>query len=184
MEPLRIVLLIIAFIVVLSLLQFLISIHPPRYYDSRTPKDFGLQYENVHFETSDGIKIAGWWIPKKKANGTVIVGHGYPFDKGNILSQVLFLHPDYNLLLYDHRYFGESEGFITTVGIKEVRDVQAAVDFAKKRARKPVALYGFSLSASSMLMSQADVRAIVTEAPYAHLHLMIKRVYSIFGPLK
>jgi len=184
MEPLRIVLLIVGFIVILSLLQFLMSIHPPRYYDSKTPKELGLDYEKVSFTTSDGVQIAGWWIPGKKANGTVIVGHGYPFDKGNILPHVKFLHPDYHLLLYDHRYFGESEGFITTVGVKEVHDVQAAVDFAKKKARKPVALYGFSLSAASMLMSQTDVRAIVAEAPYANLHLMIKSVYSTFGPLK
>ena len=184
MEPLRIILLIIAFIVILSLLQFLLSIHPPRYYDLRTPEDLGLSYEKVSFRTSDGVKIAGWWIPGKKANGTVIVGHGYPFDKGNILPNVVFLHPEYNLLLYDHRYFGESEGYITTVGIKEVYDVKAAVDFAKKKARKPIALYGFSLSAFSMLMSNTDVKAIIAEAPYANLHLMIKRVYSLFGPIK
>ena len=143
MEPLRIILLIIAFIVILSLLQFLLSIHPPRYYDLRTPEDLGLSYEKVSFRTSDGVKIAGWWIPGKKANGTVIVGHGYPFDKGNILPNVVFLHPEYNLLLYDHRYFGESEGYITTVGIKEVYDVKAAVDFAKKKARKPLRCTGF-----------------------------------------
>jgi len=97
---------------------------------------------------------------------------------------VVFLHPEYNLLLYDHRYFGESEGYITTVGIKEVYDVKAAVDFAKKRSRKPIALYGFSLSAFSMLMSNTDVKAIIAEAPYANLHLMIKQVYSKFGPIK
>lgn len=181
---LKIVLIAIGVIVVISILQFLVSIHPPRYRDEGDPSDHGMEYENVSFVTEDGVKISAWLIPSKKANGTVVVGHGYPFDKANILPVVTYLHPDYNLLLYDHRYFGDSEGRITTVGIKEVKDVEAAVDFASKRFGKPIALYGFSLSASAMLMSKAEVSAIVADSPYADLEMMIKRVYAAFGPFK
>jgi len=100
---LKIVLFIVGFIIVASLAQFILSIHPPRYYESKTPEDYFLAYENVSFNTSDGIKISGWLLRSKKANGTVIVGHGYPFDKGNIFPVAKFLYPDYNLLFYDHR---------------------------------------------------------------------------------
>lgn len=182
----RIIILLIGIIFVISLLQFLISIHPPRYYDSDVPSNYGLKYENVSFMTSDKIRIKAWLIASEKANGTVIIGHGYPFDKGNILPVVKFLYPDYNLLLYDHRYFGESSGFITTVGIREVRDVNAAVGFVRERfgSEKPVALYGFSLSASAMIMSKAKVNAIIADSAYANLKNMVKHVYSVFGLLK
>jgi len=183
---LRTLIVLIGFVLVVSLLQFLMSIHPHRYYDSNTPDNYGLKYKNVSFMTSDKITIKAWLISSAKTNGTVIIGHGYPFDKGNILPVVKFLYPDYNLLLYDHRYFGESSGSITTIGIKEVEDVKAAVDFVHKRfgKKEPVALYGFSLSASSMLMAKTKVNAIISDSAYADLENMIKHVYSIFGPFK
>ena len=107
---LKLFLILIIFILIISLLQFFINIHPPRYHDKDRPDDYNLKYENVSFTTSDNIKIKAWLVPSKKANATVIIGHGYPFDKGNILPVAKFLYPDYNLLYYDHRYFGESEG--------------------------------------------------------------------------
>jgi len=183
---LKIFIFLIGFILLFSLMQFLISIHPPRYYDHSTPGDYDLKYENVSFTTSDGIKIKGWLITSKNANGTIVIGHGYPFDKGNILHAVIFLYPNYNLLLYDHRYFGESSGSITTVGIREVDDVKAAINFVHERFNEdePIALFGFSLSASAMLMAKSKVKAIIADSPYADLELMIKHVYSIFGPFK
>tara|TARA_Y100000310_G_scaffold253782_1_gene260731 strand:+ start:830 stop:1690 length:861 start_codon:yes stop_codon:yes gene_type:complete len=182
----QIILVIVGFIILYSLLQFFISIHPPRYYESKTPQNYDLHYENVSFKTSDQIKIKGWLIPSQTAQGTVIIGHGYPFDKGNILPVAKFLHPDYNLLFYDHRYFGESEGLITTVGVRETKDVEAAVQFVHHKFgnRKPVALYGFSLSASAMLMAQPPVEAIIADSPYANLEKMIAQIYFYFGPLK
>jgi len=183
---LRIIVIIFGFVLAVSFMQFFMSIHPKRYYDSDTPENYGLEYENVSFTTSDNIKIKAWLISSEKANGTVIIGHGYPFNKGNILPVAKFLYPDYNLLFYDHRYFGESEGSISTIGIKEVEDVKAAVEYAHKRfgEKEPVALYGFSLSASAMLMSKEKVNAIIADSGYASLENMIKHVYSMFGPLK
>ena len=182
----KIVLFLIGLVILVSLLQFFISIHPPKYTSKTNPSNFNLQYETVSFQTSDKIKIKAWLIPSKSANSTVIIGHGYPFDKSNILPVVKFLYPDHNLLLYDHRYFGESEGKITTVGLHEVKDVDAAIEFVRKKFGKnhPIALYGFSLSASAMLMSKSSVNAVIADSPYADLERMINQVYSFFGPLK
>jgi len=182
---LKIIVFIIGFIIIISIVQFLTSIHPPRYYSTNTPSSYGLEYENISFTTSDNINIRAWLISSEKALGTIIIGHGYPFDKGNILPVVKFLYPDYNLLLYDHRYFGESSGSISTVGLKEVEDVKAAIDFVHKRfPNKSIALYGFSLSASSMLMAKTKVNAIVSDSAYANLENIIKRVYKMFWFLK
>ena len=177
---------ILVFIFIFSLLQFLISIHPPKFYDYKTPKDFNIEYEDISFITSDNVKIKGWLIKSDKADGTVIIGHGYPFDKGNILPVAKFLYPDYNLLFYDHRYFGESEGRITTVGLKEVEDVKSAIKFVKEKFGKdePIALYGFSLSASAMLMTNQKVNAIIADSAYSNLEDMVEQIYSIFGPFK
>ncbi len=179
-------LVVFGFVFILSMLQFLLSIHPPRHHDDATPEQYGLPFERVAFRTADRIEIRGWLIPSAAANGTVIIGHGYPFDKGNILHVTSFLYPEYNLLYYDHRYFGESSGLVTTVGIKEAEDVRAAVAFARKRFgnNASVALYGFSLSAAAMMMSRAEVNAIIADSGYANLENMVKHVYKLFGPLK
>jgi len=181
----KIILIIIAFVILFPISHFFLSIRPIKFYTPTTPKDYNLEYENVSFVTSDKIKISAWLITSKTANTTVIAGHGYPFNKGNILPVIKFLHPNYNLLLYDHRYFGESKGFITTVGLKEIKDVEAAIKFIQdKFPKKQIALFGFSLSASAMLMSKANVSAIIVDSPYANLENIIKNIYSIFGPLK
>jgi len=181
----KIILITIGLIISVSILEFLISVHPPKILSSNTPKDYGIDYENVSFTTSDEILIKGWLLTSKKANGTVIVGHGYPFDKGNIFSLAKFLYPEYNLLLYDHRYFGESSGTFSTAGLKEVEDVKAAFKFVREKfGDEPIAFYGISLSASTMLMAKQDVNAIVVDSPYASLKLAIEHIYSIFGPLK
>ncbi len=182
----KIILVVLISIIIISLLKFLFGIHPLPFRTAETPASYGFSYENVSFSTDDGITIKGWLLKSKTAQGTVIVGHGYPFDKGNIFPIVTFLYPEYNLMLYDHRYFGESEGRITTVGAHEAKDVQAAVNYVKKRfgPQERVALYGFSLSASAMLMSNTSVSAIVADSPYANLDAMIKQAYLIFGPLK
>ncbi len=176
---------VIGFIIVYSLLQFLVSIHPPRVYSSKTPLDYGIPYEKVTFTTSDGIALSGWLLSSPRAKATIIIGHGYPFDKGNIFPVTKFLYPQYNLLFYDHRYFGESGGKITTVGLNEVEDVNAAVKFTKKRfPKQPLALYGFSLSAAAMLMAQPPAQAVIADSPYADLERMINHIYFYFGPLK
>jgi len=176
---LRIVLIICGIIIVISVLQFLLSIHPPKHVSTNKPE----KYENVSFKTEDGLTIRGWLLESKNASSTIIIGHGYPFDKGNILPVVEYLYPKYNLLLYDHRFFGESDGKISTVGAKETKDVQAAIEYVKEHKKGKIALYGFSLSASAMLMSKPDVDAIIADSPYANLENMAKQVYFIFGPL-
>ncbi|HNR51459.1 MAG TPA: alpha/beta hydrolase, partial [Deltaproteobacteria bacterium] len=42
----------------------------------RTPTDAGLAYEDVVIETSDGVRITGWWVPAADPRGTVLFCHG------------------------------------------------------------------------------------------------------------
>lgn len=181
----RVLVIIILFVILFSLLQFFISVHPSKYSEKTTPKNYGLNYESIILTTSDNIKISGWLIKSENAKNTIIIGHGYPFDKSNILPVALFLYPDYNIVLYDHRYFGESSGHISTLGIKEVEDVKTVINYVNKRfPEQKIALYGFSLSASTMLMTKEKVDAIIADSPYANLENMVNHVYSMFGPFK
>ncbi len=168
-----------------SLFSFFLSVMPPKVNSSITPGDLDMEYENISFTTEDGIEIAGWWVPGKETNKTVILGHGYPFDKGNILQATSWLSPDYNLLYYDHRSFGESQGWFTTAGARERLDVEAGIEHAVERTEEPIILYGFSLSGASMLLAnKSDVNGMIIDSAYATLQDIIERNYFFLGPFK
>ena len=115
-----------------SLYVFLTSIHPPRHITKMTPADLGLDYEDISIFTDDNVKLAGWFIPAKNIEKkAIIICHGYPADKGDVLSFATFLHNDFNLLFFDFRSMGKSEGKITTAGWNERRDFLAAVEYIK-----------------------------------------------------
>ncbi len=174
------------FIILFSLLNFWLNTHPPKFKSRETPGEYGLDYEKVRFKTKDGLTLAGWLIPGKKNSPTIIVGHGYPFDKGNILPVVTFLHPQYTLFLLDFRSFGESEGSVTTAGAREIEDVNAAIRYlqSRKDVNHTFGAYGFSLSAATFLMAAYPFKAVVADSPYASLHDIIGQLYGYLGPLK
>lgn len=176
MYLLKITLIFLICFLLLSLWAFYQVIFPFRIFSSVTPKQFGMTYENISFYTHDKVLIKGWLIlaprPTKK---TIILLHGYPADKGDILPSRYFLHPTYNLLFIDFRYLGESKGKYSTVGKNEVLDVLAAIDFLKQRKLDEIGLWGFSLGGAVALMSASQssyVKAVIAESSYADLETM------------
>ncbi len=179
----RIVVITLGFLIVISLWGFYTSIRPPRILSSLTPKNLQLEYEPVWFKTSDGLALRGWFIPGGTATKkTVILLHGYPADKGNILPALSFLHKEYNLFLFDFRYLGESEGRYSTVGAKEIRDLLAAIEFLKNKGIEEVGVWGFSMGGAVALMSierAPEIKAVVSESSYASLAQMAPELFMI-----
>ena len=184
MNMLTIIIAIIFFFLFTSFWGFFNSIRPPRIHSSITPQNLGLSYENVSFTTEDGLALKGWFIPRdgEETEKTVILLHGYPADKGNILSSLSFLSKDFNLLLFDFRYLGESEGKYSTAGAKEVLDILAAISFLKNRGIEEIGVWGFSMGGAVALMAQEkapEIKVIVSEAAYANLGDLAYQLYRI-----
>ena len=167
----RIVVIVFSLLVIASLWGFYSSIRPPRFLSSLTPHDLRIAYQTVSFSTADGLTLRGWYIPAvQTSEKNVILLHGYPADKGNILPPLAFLHDDFNLLLFDFRYLGESEGSYSTAGAKEVEDLLAAIRFLKGRGIKEVGVWGFSMGGAVALMAMGkapEIRAVISESSYA-----------------
>ena len=175
------------FFAIISLYGFFIAIRPSKILSSLTPANFNLDFENLTIETEDGIKLKGWFIPQVNSDKVIIALHGYPADKGNILPALLFLQEDFNLLFFDFRYFGESSGFYTTIGAKEVNDLLAAVEFARGRRFKKIGVWGFSMGGATALMAvskTSDISAIVADSSYAALSLLLTEPYRNFAFFK
>jgi len=179
----RLVLIIFGFVLVTTLWSFYISIRPPRILSSLTPKDLQLDYENVRFRTADGLTLTGWFVPSQKpTKKTVILLHGYPADKGDILPAISFLQKDYNLFLFDFRYLGESEGNYSTAGANEVQDLLAAIQFLKAKGIQDVGVWGFSMGGAVALMGikkAPEIKAVIAEASYASLAQMAPELFRI-----
>ena len=180
---LRIVLIVFSILVIVSLFGFYVSIRPPKIISPITPGDLKMVYEDVSFKTADGLTLRGWHIPAARTSAkTVILLHGYPADKGNILPALAFLHEDFNLLLFDFRYLGQSEGSYSTAGAKEVEDLLAAIQFLKSRGTTEVGVWGFSMGGAVALMAlpQApEIKAVVSESSYASLAGMALQLFRI-----
>lgn len=178
----KILLFIALFLILLSLLTFYISIHPQKIITNLEPSDLGLNYEEVAFKSSDGIKLSGWFIPNNKAKATIIVMHGYPADKANLLGIAEFLAKDFNVFLFDFRSFGKSEGSYTTAGYLEKNDLLGAIDYLKKEKNiTKIGLFGFSMGGAVALMTtHKNVKVIVTDSTYAKLSHMVEHMYRIF----
>lgn len=172
---------------VLATAGFVYSIHPPRYTSLSNPTSvFGWPFEEVSLRTEDDLQLAAWLIPSSNddaSRSAVVVLHGYPYSKGDVLGITPFLHDKYDLLLLDLRYFGDSGGAITTLGYREWRDLAAAVRFLRDRGYTSLGVWGVSLGASVALISLAHnsgIDAVVADSPYSDLHEMTLDYYRRF----
>lgn len=111
------------------------------------PEPFGIEAEDVQFISGDGTPLHGWWMPTKRARGTVLFCHG---NAGNLTSQIAayrYLHRfRVNVLGFDYRGYGRSEGRPSEAGV--LADARAAHDVLRERFDvdpSRLVIYGHSL---------------------------------------
>jgi len=71
----------------------------------RTPKDIGLDYEDLWFKSADGVLLNAWFLPAKTvARGTVLFLHGNAENISTHIGAVFWLpERGFNVLLLDYR---------------------------------------------------------------------------------
>ncbi|AEH25482.1 alpha/beta hydrolase [Pyrococcus yayanosii] len=167
-------------------------VRPSRLIENWTPKDLGFEYEDVTIETRDGLKLSGWWIDNG-SDKTVIPLHGYTASRWYSLYMKptieFLLREGYNVLVFDFRAHGRSEGKYTTVGDREVIDVLSAIDWLKEkhpeRAGK-IGLIGFSMGAMVTIRALAEDDRVccgVADSPPIYLDKTGARGLSYFAKL-
>lgn len=184
------ILLSIGFLVLFSLYGFWVVTHPAKFITNLTPKDLGWEYEEVGLTTQDGVKLAAWFVPaQNKSDQVIILLHGYPADKANLLYWSEFLHQDFNLFFLDFRYFGNSSGSMTTIGFHEQKDLQAAIDYLQNRGFNKIGAMGFSLGGVVAILTASNpsangLKAIVSDSAFASIDLMGNEFYKGLWILK
>ncbi len=188
-------------------------IHPTGNPDCRTPLvRFGWTYEAVNYDiaddavlqgqnpdmahcasqgatagtevvTTDGIPIAGWYVPAADGVGptgtTVVIVHGWGANKSEALKYAVPLHAAFNVVVIDLRGGGRSGPADSTFGLREKLDVEAVIDWLQ-RTKHPahIAVMGNSMGGgASALAAAADPRieALILDSTHAHVANILER---------
>ena len=169
-----------------SLLNFWVAVRPPRIAIPGSPKDYQLSAEDVTIRADDGVALAGWLVARPGAPA-VILHHGYPAEKADLLPLASALARRFTVLLVDLRYFGKSGGRVTTLGFRERADLARAVDFLERRGLGPVGVFGFSLGGAIALLAAAEdprIRAVAAHSPFADLRVLGRDLYAFLWVLR
>ena len=159
-----------------------IILHPKRQPIAESPADVDLKYEQVEFESGDGLNLKGWFVPGR-SNKLVLVTHpmwnnrhGYLIknqsrlaaakDDVHILLTVKALNEaGYSVLMFDFRNHGQSDGSGTPgCGLHEYRDVIAAMDYLRHNERFnsfDIGFVGFCMGANSMIIAMDKSRGLL-----------------------
>lgn len=138
-----------------------------------TPRDIGIPHEAIKVTTADGIALNAWHVPHPDAAFTVIFFHG---NAGNIHGRIetvrRFHEMGFEVVIFDYRGFGQSEGVATEDGT--YLDASAMWEWVVgdlSRAPQSVVLCGRSLGGAIAieLASRVSARALVIESSFTSL---------------
>jgi fermentation-respiration switch protein FrsA (DUF1100 family) len=151
--------------------NYLLARRPPDEDDS--PANYELTAEAAEFQSGDGLTLRGWYIPHANSTKTIIVCSGANGSLDADVHVTPWLHEaGFNVLLFNWRAHGQSEGEVVTLGFNERYDLIAAVKFAKTQGAERVGVLGFSMGGTVAIATAAvydDINAIVADSPFVYV---------------
>jgi len=160
----------------------------------KTPAYVQTAYEDVSFQSRDGLHLVGWWFPAAGATKAAVLVHGKDqnridssFDPGRIAR--FLLADGWSVLLFEMRGHGQSEGLRWGLGEYEPDDILAAIDLAAQKtnvARSRVATIGESMGGGSVLMTvgkDPSIGPVVVDSAYASAPVVVNEVGPVYSGL-
>ncbi len=139
------------------------------------PDQFGLSHRELRFQSADGTRLHGWFLPAVgPGKATIVFFHGNAANITNHLYAVRWLPPaGYAVLLFDYRGDGQSQGHPGREGA--IADGAAAIGLARRMSggdSLPLIVYGQSLggalAVNALAMAGTEgVRALILESTFA-----------------
>lgn len=179
-------------------LTLLLGCNSVFYYPSREqfvdPAALPLQVADVFFESLDGTRLHGWFLPasgglegrappatRNRARATVVHFHGNAENLTTHFWNVAWLPAEgYNVLVFDYRGYGRSSGRPDRGGIQE--DAVAAVRYVRTRPDvdpQRLILFGQSLGGAIAVSVAATqiregIRAVVIDSAFAGYRAIVR----------
>ncbi len=135
-------------------------------------------------DSNNELNLNGWFFPSDNSDKTIILAHGYGHNRLLFGDKTTYfieraLDEGYNVLTFDFRASGTSEGERTSLGYYEKYDLLGAIDFAKQKGANHVALVGVSMGGATSILAAAqnpgNIDAIVSDSSF---HDLKSYIYS------
>jgi len=144
-----------------------------------TPGDWGLPYQDVSFKTNEDLTLKGWFVNNNETERAIILAPGRGTNRWDILENapVRYLHDHgFEILLFDPRNTGKSEGDMYGFGYFESQDIVNAAKYLKEeKGVREVGVWGGSAGASAAIIAALEsneIEAVVADSPYANLRMV------------
>ena len=126
------------------------TLNPKRQPVVASPADYGLAFDEVEFDSLDGLRLKGWFLPGDARKALLfthpmfcnrhefLVRNKSPLMATNtdidlLLSIQALNNAGYSVLTFDFRNHGESDHGLTGVGLNEYQDVLGALRYLEGR---------------------------------------------------
>jgi len=170
----------VVFIALLYIFQSHYVYYPERIL-SADPSRIGLQFENVYFETADGVKLSGWFVPSDSTRGVILFCHGNAGNISHRLESIQIFHRlGLDVFIFDYRGYGKSEGKPTEQGT--YKDAEAAwrhLIEERQLAPSEIIMFGRSLggAVAPWLAQRYTPRALILESTFTSLRDVAATLY-------
>lgn len=177
----------VVYMVVLVGCENRIIYYPSTYPDGVwEPEPFGVKVEDIYFQSGDGVKLHGWFIPAEGAEATLLWFHGNAGNLTHRLDNIIRLQPlRLNIFIFDYRGYGKSEGKPDEQGI--YRDSLAAYETliqSKNISPRRLFLFGRSLGGICAIevASRKPAAGLILESTFTSAKDMARKMLP-FLPL-
>ena len=154
-----------------------------------TPERLGLEYEDIYFNSIDGLTLHGWYLPAPaSARGTVLFLHGNGENISTHIAGIYWLPSrGYNVFIFDYRGYGRSEGIPDVEGA--LADVESALQTLVARTdidSDRIVVLGQSLGGALAISAVAQsplrnhVRAVISDSAFSSYRTIIREKMSDF----
>ncbi|TGJ98203.1 alpha/beta hydrolase [Leptospira langatensis] len=158
------------------------------------PEKLGFQPERFFLKMKDGTLVRVWiFKPKGQAKASILQFHGNGENmSSHYITLVWMVERGYELITWDYRGYGESEGEADKEEIHQ--DSKEILDFAQERARKvgiPWIVYGQSLGGAIALRGVGEMKnkdgllLVVADGSFAYYSHVAKTIADrvFFAPV-
>ncbi len=146
-----------------------------------TPEELGLAYEDVYLHTEDGFRLHGWYVPAGESRGSVLFFHGNAGNiSGRLESIMIFKNLGLDVLIFDYRGYGRSEGKPSEQGT--YKDAIAAWRYlteVQDKNPREVIFFGRSLGGgvAAWLASEVNAGGVVLESAFTSAVDLAAEIY-------
>ena len=135
----------------------------------KTPKDDGIEFEEVRIPTFKNKQLFGWWIKADEIAPSIVLMHGWGKNSGHLMPYIKNLQgKGFNLLVFDSRNHGNSDRDNFSSMVKFAEDIHSCIDFIEEQPtaqKNNIFIIGMSIGGAASIYAAANdsrIKKIIT----------------------